>query len=110
MKKCYEELSDIDKIYHSPMMLTLVNTVNKSKYETDPDLLLYFKEIMEIAQNGCDVDLFREARIELINEFNKGQYMYKMGDIDIDTNKVSGIDIDEIYKYVYNSRKKVKLK
>ena len=106
LKKCYEELSDIDKIYHSPMMLTLVNTVNKSKYETDPDLLLYFKEIMEIAQNGCDADLFREARIELINEFNKGQYMYKMGDIDIDTNKVSGIDIDEIYKYVYNSREK----
>ena len=61
---------------------------------------------MDIGQNGCDTGLFMEARMELIDEFNKGQYMYKMGDIDIDTNKVSGIDIDEIYKYVYNSREK----
>ena len=42
LKKCYEELPNTENVYHSPMMLTLVNTVNKSKYETEPDLLLYF--------------------------------------------------------------------
>ena len=47
LKKCYKKLLDKDNVYHSPMMLTLVNTVNKSRYETEPDLLLYFKEIME---------------------------------------------------------------
>ena len=88
------------------MMLTLVNTVNKSRYETEPDLLLYFKEIMEISQNGCDTDLFKEARVELIDELNKGKYMYKMGRIDVDSNKISSISIDEVYKYIYNSQEK----
>ncbi len=104
LKKCYEELSNTENVYHSPMMLTLVNTVNKSKYETEPDLLLYFKEIMDIGQNGCDTGLFMEARMELIDEFNKGQYMYKMGDVGVNTNKVSSIGIDDIYEQVYNSQ------
>ncbi|HHX23530.1 MAG TPA: DEAD/DEAH box helicase family protein, partial [Thermoanaerobacterales bacterium] len=106
LKKCYEELSNTENVYHSPMMLTLVNTVNKSKYETEPDLLLYFKEIMDIGQNGCDTGLFMEARMELIDEFNKGQYMYKMGDVGVNTNKVSSIGIEDIYKYIYNSQEK----
>ena len=32
--------------------------------------------------------------------------MYKMGRIDVDSNKISSISIDEVYKYIYNSQEK----
>lgn len=103
LKKCHESLPNKESVYHSPMMLTLVNTVNKSKTSNDPDLLLYFKEVMNIAQNGCDDELLIEARMELIKELSNGQYMYNMGDVNVDTSLISEIDLTDIYNNIYNA-------
>ena len=47
-------------LYHKPLLLTLVNSVNTE----DSDLLLFFNEIEKIAKNEIKQDLLDESKLK----------------------------------------------
>lgn len=70
----YEGLKSINsKLYHRPLLLTLVNSVNTE----DSDLELFFKEIEKIATNKGDNNLLEIAKEELKNEFSSDNAKYE---------------------------------
>src|SRR5699024_2717423 len=53
-------------MFHSPLLLTLVESVNKN----DSDLLLFFKELEKFANNSIDERIIEESKKELIHELS----------------------------------------
>lgn len=63
IKKNYHKIQEIDNsLYHSPMLLTLVNSVDVE----NSDLELFFKEIEKIANNDIKQDLLDDAKQDII--------------------------------------------
>lgn len=68
INKNFENIRKIDaKLYHHPLLLTLVNSVNKP----DADLKLFFKELEIIAAQVPNQRIFTQAIDDLVNEFSK---------------------------------------
>ncbi|MBD3796062.1 MAG: DEAD/DEAH box helicase family protein, partial [Epsilonproteobacteria bacterium] len=67
INKNFEEIRKIDKsLYHRPLLLTLVNSVNKP----DADLQLFFKELESIATQEPTDGILTSAKEELIAELS----------------------------------------
>ncbi|MBX0312956.1 MAG: DEAD/DEAH box helicase family protein [Sulfurihydrogenibium sp.] len=67
INKHYEKIRQIDqKLYHKPLLLTLVNSVSTE----DSDLELFFREISKIANGNLDKELLEIAKDDLIKEIN----------------------------------------
>jgi len=67
INKLYKSVKSFDvKLYHKPLLLTLVNSVNTE----DSDLKLFFKEMEKIATNKIENNLLEEVKAELLNEFS----------------------------------------
>jgi superfamily II DNA or RNA helicase len=63
-----------DKMYHRPLMMTLVNSVNTE----DADLKLFFRELVRIGKGEIDDSLWQQALTELQQEFNEyPSYLYE---------------------------------
>lgn len=63
IKKHFEKIKQADNtLYHSPLLLTLVNT----EYS---DLELFFMELEKVAKNEIRSDLLKKAKEELVQEF-----------------------------------------
>jgi len=58
-------------LYHSPLLLTLVNSVNIE----DADLKLFFKELEKIGQGKINKRFFDEAKKEIIKYFSESNKM-----------------------------------
>jgi len=102
VKKFYEDIKSIRAdLYHKPLLLTLVNSVNTE----DADLKLFFRELERIGQGTIDEDVFKKAIDELLSEL-KGEpdFMFEEDSpIKIDEARLRNITKDDILKYVYNS-------
>ena len=102
VKKFYEDIKNIRAdLYHKPLLLTLVNSVNTE----DADLKLFFRELERIGQGTIDEDVFKKAIDELLSEL-KGEpdFMFEEDSpIKIDEARLRNITKDDILKYVYNS-------
>ncbi|MBO8130788.1 MAG: DEAD/DEAH box helicase family protein [Candidatus Marinimicrobia bacterium] len=102
-KKFYEKISKIEtKLYHKPLLLTLVNSINTE----DADLKLFFREIERIGKGDIEEMVFKESIDELWEEFFKEETEFVFEDgkrIKIDENIFKGITLKDIWKYVYNS-------
>lgn len=103
-KKCVEKIKQIDpSLYHSPLMITLVNSINKE----DSDLIIFFSELEKFAKGEYDADLFDEVKGELKEEFNKNNKYLTSNEI-ITLNKATkeifdSITVKDVLRYVYNS-------
>ena len=60
-------------LYHRPLMLTLVNSVNTA---TENDLWAFFQTLGEIASNNIDAALFDNAKMELLVEWRAAKFLY----------------------------------
>ncbi len=59
------------RIYHEPLLLTLVNTVNLTdNRDFAPDLTLFFNEIEKIGNGDYDDELLNEVKLNISTEFN----------------------------------------
>ncbi len=85
--------------YHSPLILTLVNSVNTE----DSDLYLFFKELEKIAQGQADENLLSQAKQDLSNDI-KGTFEFENEKIDVDINEIQNITYIDILKNVFNSK------
>ncbi|MHB1702808.1 MAG: DEAD/DEAH box helicase family protein [bacterium] len=102
INKYFEKVRKINQtIYHKPMLLTLVNSVNTQ----DSDLELFFAEIKKIAKGDIDNSLLLQAKTELAVEFeNNPQYMFENMSVVIDKDIINQIEYKDILQNVLNSK------
>jgi uncharacterized membrane protein len=103
INKFYEEIKNIQSdLYHKPLLLTLVNSVNTE----DADLKLFFRELERIGKGEIEEDVFNNALDELWEELKQQpEFMFENGKkIKIDEAVFKSITINDILNYVYNSR------
>jgi len=105
LKKHAEKVREVDKaFYHSPLMVTLVDSVNAAH----SDLELFFRELEYIANGEFDEDLFLQAREELLQEFSS-RVSYDIGDEKLKVKKdiLNSITFDDVLKHIFNSDSKL---
>ncbi|MCL4497234.1 MAG: DEAD/DEAH box helicase family protein [Deltaproteobacteria bacterium] len=103
INKHFKEIKEVDKtLYHHPLLLTLVNSVNTQ----EADLKLFFLELKNITKNEIRSDLIEEAKKELEKEF-EGNPQYEFEDINININKelFKTIVYKDILTEVFNADK-----
>jgi len=102
INKYFEKIRKKDKkLYHRPLLLTLVNSVDIK----EADLKLFFSELEKVAKNEIRADLFKKAKNELIAEFtDKHQYIFENIEVTIDKNTLSKIEYKDILQAVFNSK------
>jgi hypothetical protein len=87
-------------LYHRPLLLTLVNSVNTE----DADLKLFFRELERIGRGKIGGDIWRRAKDELWNELKERPvFMFEDDGIEIDRDSFRNLDMKDILRWVYNS-------
>ncbi|MCL0106179.1 hypothetical protein M1N78_00445 [Peptococcaceae bacterium] len=102
VKKFYNKISRIKEgIYHNPLLLTLVNSINT----IDADLKLFFREIEKIGKGDIKEKVFNESCEELWEELKEEpDFVFEDGKkIKIDEEVFKNISLKDILKSVYNS-------
>jgi len=105
INKYYEEIKQADqKLYHKPLLLTLVNSVSTE----DSDLELFFREISKIANGNIDKNLLEIAKNELIKEINDENSKLEFEDINLPdkeilTENIKPITEKDILYQVFNA-------
>ena len=105
INKYYEKIRQVDqKLYHKPLLLTLVNSVSTE----DSDLELFFREISKIANGNLDKNLLEIAKNELIKEINDENSKLEFEDINLPdkeilTENIKPITEKDILYQVFNA-------
>jgi superfamily II DNA or RNA helicase len=102
INKNFEEVRKVDNaLYHRPLLLTLVNSVNTE----ESDLELFFKELANVSQGNFDNGLLEQAKDEIINEFANGpEYIFEEDKrVEIDKDVINKINYEDILKQVLNA-------
>ncbi|MCX7928994.1 MAG: DEAD/DEAH box helicase family protein, partial [Patescibacteria group bacterium] len=101
INKYFEEIRKIhNSLYHRPLLLTLVNSVDVEQ----SDLELFFRELEKVARNEIREDLLNKAKEELIQEFrDDAKFVFEELECGIDANLVSKLNYKDILKYVLNT-------
>lgn len=102
VNKYSEKIKKIDKkLYHRPLLLTLVNSVNTE----DADLLLFFQELEKIGKGKVSQKLFKDALKDIVASFEShSKYLFEPGDFPFDEKMLAGLTFDDVLKQVFNSR------
>jgi hypothetical protein len=103
IRKFSEKIKSVRKdLYHNPLLLTLVNSVNVE----DADLKLFFEELEKIGQGQVDNRIFEEARRELENGFEAEKKMLIPEDrnFELDKKLLAGISFEDVLNNVFNSK------
>lgn len=102
INKYFEKVRKQDKkIYHRPLLLTLVNSVDTK----DADLKLFFSELEKIAQNEIGTDLIEKAKQELVKEFAENpQYEFEGINVEIDKTSLKKISYKDILRQIFNAK------
>ncbi|MCX7929045.1 MAG: DEAD/DEAH box helicase family protein, partial [Patescibacteria group bacterium] len=67
LNKYFEKIREVNNsLYHRPLLLTLVNSVDVEQ----SDLELFFRELEKVAKNEIRADLLEKTKEELIQEFH----------------------------------------
>jgi len=103
INKNFENIRKIDaKLYHHPLLLTLVNSVNKP----DADLKLFFKELEIIAAQVPNQRIFTQAIDDLVNEFSKNP-VFKFEEnekVILDIERLKKITYKDVLNYIFNAK------
>jgi type III restriction enzyme len=99
IKLHYEHIKGYD-VYHNPLLLTLVNSVNTE----DSDLELFFKELAHFAKNPTDTALFEEVKEELIKELeSQPKTFFDEKKIEYNDKIIDRVSVADVLKYVFNA-------
>jgi len=99
----------IPNLYHLPLMLTLVNSVNTDIEKKQNDLWSFFQTLREIATGEITGSLFRDARQELIDDWGKARLLFSEdggGIPGIDSTDLTRMQIADLRKAIFHSRTK----
>jgi len=101
INKYFEKIRKVNNsLYHRPLLLTLVNSVDVE----ESDLELFFRELEKVAKNEIRADLLRKAKEELVQEFrDNAKFVFEELECVINADLVSKLDYKDILKYVLNA-------
>ena len=101
INKYFKQIHNVNSsLYHRPLLLTLVNSVDVKQ----SDLELFFKELEKVAKNEIKSDLLEDAKRELETEFlGNNEFIFEELKCAIDTDLISELDYNDILKYVFNA-------
>ena len=104
INKQFESIREVSNdLYHKPLLLTLVHSVNIE----DSDLELFFKEIAKIASGNCDEKILNEAKDELAKELTSKEAKFQFENTQLNGQKlvevVECINFTDVLTYVFNS-------
>ena len=89
-------------LYHRPMMMTLVNSVNTE----EADLKLFFRELVRIGNGKIDQDTWASAKSELLAELRgNSQYLFESDNhVVVQESIYKGLTQTDLLESVFNSR------
>ncbi len=88
-------------LYHRPLLLTLVNSVDTK----EADLKLFFSELEKIAKNEIRSNLLEKAKEELAKEIEDNpQYEFENINVIIDKASLKKISYKDILKQIFNAK------
>jgi hypothetical protein len=88
-------------LYHRPLLLTLVNSVDIK----DSDLELFFAELEKVAKNEIGVDTFKKAKEELIKELEScPKYEFEDLKFIADMDLISALEYEDLLKHIFNAK------
>ena len=99
----------LDNLYHLPLMLTLVHSVNTDVENKRNDLWAFFQTLREIATGEIKESLFRDSRKELIDDWRDAKLLFGEdggGIIGIDEQSIKEMKITDLRAAVFLSRRK----
>lgn len=101
IKKFCEEVKRVKSdLYHNPLLLTLVNSVNTE----DADLKLFFRELERIGKGEVDDDIFKKAVEELWDELKEEpKFIWEDDKVKINKEKLCKLTMNDILEYIYNA-------
>ena len=103
INKQFEKISKIsNNLYHKPLLLTLVNSVNTE----DSDLEIFFKEIEKIALGNGNKDILEKAKEEIIAELSSNEAKFEFEEQQLNQNLqkiIQNLNYSDILSYVFNS-------
>jgi len=87
-------------LYHHPLLLVLVNSVNTQ----DADLLLFFRELERIARGVVEEAVWEQARQELLAELaGRPPYLFEEERAWIDEETLKGLTYPELLRLVFHA-------
>jgi len=104
INKYFEKIREVNNsLYHRPLLLTLVNSVNKP----EADLQLFFAELEKIAKEEPNENIFLQAKEELAKEFenNSASYFEENERVNLNIKELKKIEYKDILRHVFNSDK-----
>jgi len=107
INKYFEKVRKEDKtIYHRPLLLTLVNSVDTK----EADLKLFFSELEKVAKNEIAAELLEKAKKELIEDFeNNPNYEFENINVLVDKKLLEKIEYNDILRQVFNAKSSGKI-
>lgn len=103
IRKQYESIHNINKkMYHKPLMVNLVNSVNIE----DSDLQMVFSEIEKIGKGEISKNTLKIAIKELIEEYGEIKYEFEDTMLKIKKENLEEINLEDVLKRVFNSESK----
>lgn len=107
INKYFEKVRKEDKtLYHHPLLLTLVNSVDTK----EADLKLFFLELEKVAKNEISAKLLKKARKELIEDFeNNPNYEFENINVLVDKKLLEKIEYNDILRQVFNAKSSGKI-
>jgi superfamily II DNA or RNA helicase len=101
INKYFEKTRKVSKmLYHRPLLLTLVNSVDTK----EADLKLFFFELEKVAKNEVDNNLLQKAKDELVSEIEANPlYEFESLSVIIDKDAVKKIEYKDILRQILNA-------
>lgn len=101
VNKFFKKVRKEDKtLYHRPLLLTLVNSVDTK----EADLKLFFSELEKVAKNEINSELLIKAKEELVGDFvNNPNYEFENINVLVDRKLLEKIEYSDILKQVFNA-------
>ena len=102
-KKFAEQINKIAPgMYHNPLLLTLVNSVNTE----DADLKLFFRVLEYICKGRVTEKLWQTAKSELWEELKeRPTFMFEDDQVETDEKTFNGLNQADMLKLIFNSNK-----
>ena len=102
INKYFEKIRKVNNaLYHRPLLLTLVNSVDVE----NADLELFFRELEKVAKNEIRADLLNKAKQEFVQEFSDhSTFEFEELDCVVNADLISKLDYKDVLKYVLNAK------
>ncbi len=110
--RCVATIRDktgIKKLYHPPMMLTLVNSVNTDVTDGRNDLWAFFQTLQDIATGKISARVFDESKRALVREWERAPLLFGEnggGLGEIHTAAISAMSVEDLREAVFLNRGK----